>query len=76
LTFNDDELLRRIRPDPADSWDEEFKLEQEDRNPDELFSRLIEISSVQHKESHRPHFRELFRVGRTRQTAALDGHFV
>ena len=76
MTFNDDELLRRIRSDPADSWVEESKLEQEDRNPDELFIRLIKASSVQHKESHRPHFRKLFRIDRTRQTAALGGHFV
>lgn len=76
MTFNDDELLRRIRRDPADSWDEEFKLEQEDSNPDELFSRLIKASSVQHKESHHPHFRELLRIDRTRQTAGLDAHFV
>lgn len=76
MTSNDDELLRRIRRDPADSWDEEFKLEQEDSNPAELFSRLIETSSVQHKESRHQHFRELFRVGRTRQTTGLGGHFV
>ena len=76
MTSNDNELVQHIRRDPADSWDEEFKLEQEDSNPDELFSRLIETSSVQHKESRQQHFRELFRVGRTRQTPELGGHFV
>lgn len=76
MTSNDNELVQRIRRDPADSWDEEFKLEQEDSNPDELLSRLIETSSVQHKESRHQHFRELFRLGRTRQTAGLGGHFV
>lgn len=76
MTSNDDELLRRIRRDPADSWDEEFKLEQEDSNPDELFTMLIEALSVQYKESRHQHFRDLFRVDRTRQTAGLGGHFV
>ena len=62
MTSNDDELVRRIKRDLADSCDEEFKLQREDSCPDELSSQLIKTSSVKHKENRHQHFHVLFRV--------------
>ncbi len=62
LTFQDDELVRRIRRDLADSYDEEFELELEDRNVDELAASGIDTDSSTYKEQRRSYFRELFRM--------------
>lgn len=62
MNSNDDELVQRIRRDLADSYDEEFELELEDRNLDDLSDGTIDTSSVQYKESRRQYFRELFRM--------------
>jgi polyphosphate kinase 2 len=62
LNSNDDELVQRITRDLADSYDEEFELELEDRNLDELPDSLLDTASVQYKESRRQYFRELFRM--------------
>ena len=61
LNPNEDELVQRIRRDLADSYDEEFELELEDRNVDELENQTdAELTS--YKESRRLYFRELFRM--------------
>ena len=59
---NDDELVQRIRRDLADSYDEEFELELEDRNLDELEGSALDVESTQYKESRRLYFKELFRM--------------
>lgn len=59
---NDDELVQRIRRDLADSYDEEFELELEDRNLDELEDSGLDVESTQYKESRRLYFKELFRM--------------
>ena len=61
-SHDDDELLRRIRRDLADSYDEEFELELEDRNVDELDSSGVDTESAAYKEQRRRYFRELFRM--------------
>jgi polyphosphate kinase 2 len=62
LTSQDDDLVRRIRRDLADSYDEEFELELEDRNLDELAGSGIDTESSTYKEQRRSYFRELFRM--------------
>jgi polyphosphate kinase 2 len=62
LISKDDELVQRIRRDLIDGYDEEFELELEDRNLDELADTSLDTSSVQYKESRRRYFRELFRM--------------
>ena len=62
MNSNDEALVQRIRRDLADSYDEEFELELEDRNLDELADSTLDTSSVQYKENRRQYFRELFRM--------------
>ena len=62
VNASDEELIRRIRRDLADSYDEEFELELEDRNLDEMAESSADIDSSQYKESRRVYFRELFRM--------------
>jgi polyphosphate kinase 2 len=62
LNTSDDELVQRIKRDLVDSYDEEFELELEDRNLDELNDSTMDTSSAQYKESRRQYFRELFRM--------------
>jgi len=62
VNSSDDELIRRIRRDLADSYDEEFELELEDRNLDEMAESTVDIDSAEYKESRRVYFRELFRL--------------
>ena len=62
MNTNDDELVQRIRRDLADSYDEEFELELEDRKIDELNDSTLDTSSPEYKQSRRQYFRELFRM--------------
>jgi polyphosphate kinase 2 len=62
LNSNQEELVQRIRRDLTDSYDEEFELELEDRNLDELADSTLDTSSTEYKESRRLYFRELFRM--------------
>ncbi len=62
MTSQDDDLVRRIRRDLADSYDEEFELELEDRNVDALAGSGIDTESGAYKEQRRSYFRELFRM--------------
>lgn len=62
MNSNQEELVQRIRRDLTDSYDEEFELELEDRNLDELADSTLDTSSTEYKESRRLYFRELFRM--------------
>ncbi len=62
MTSSDDDLVQRIRRDLADSDDEEFELELEDRNLDELAGSTLDVDSDVYKEQRRRYFRELFRM--------------
>ncbi|MES2068859.1 MAG: polyphosphate kinase 2 [Pseudomonadota bacterium] len=59
--MNEEELVRRIHRELADSYDEEMELEIEDRNFDEL-SGEPSRRSEEEKEYRRQYFRELFRL--------------
>jgi polyphosphate kinase 2 len=58
----DDELMRRIRNDLIDSYDEELEMELEDRTVAELTGSEVPAHSTQDKENRRLYFRELFRL--------------
>jgi len=62
LTSHDDDLVQRIRRDLVDSYDEEFEMELEDRNVDELAGGGVDTESSAYKEQRRRYFRELFRM--------------
>ena len=62
MESSDDELIRRIRRDLADSYDEEFELDLEDRNLDEMADSGVDTESQQYRDSRRVYFRELFRL--------------
>ena len=62
MTSQDNDLVRRIRRDLADSYDEEFELEIEDRKVDELAESGIDTESAAYREQRRSYFRELFRM--------------
>jgi len=61
LLSNDQELIRRIHADLADSYDEELELELDDRSVDAIAGIDVD-SSETHKEARRQYFRELFRL--------------
>ena len=58
----DEELMRRIRNDLIDSYDEELEMELEDRTIAELTGAEAPSHSAQDKENRRQYFRELFRL--------------
>ena len=58
----DEELMRRIRNDLIDSYDEELEMELEDRTVAELTGAEAPAHSAQDKENRRQYFRELFRL--------------
>ena len=60
--LSDPELMRRIRNDLIDSYDEELEMELEDRTIDELVGDGNASRSQQDKEDRRQYFRELFRL--------------
>ena len=62
LTLSDPELMRRIRNDLLDSYDEELEMELEDRTFEELAGDGKASRSQQDKEDRRQYFRELFRL--------------
>ena len=62
MNATDKALIQRIKHDLADSYDEEFELELEDRNLDALAESGLDISSESYKEERRRYFRELFRM--------------
>jgi polyphosphate kinase 2 len=60
----DDEVMRRIRHDLIDSYDEELEMELEDRTVDQLTGEesFSPGEQAQEKERRRQYFRELFRL--------------
>jgi len=61
LSDNDQDLIRRIRADLADSFDEELELELDDRNVEDI-SGISTEPDEDYKESRRRYFRELFKL--------------
>jgi polyphosphate kinase 2 len=62
LKSSDEELMRRIRNDLIDSYDEELEMELEDRTLDQLTGEEPDNQQAQDKDSRRQYFRELFRL--------------
>ena len=66
MSSSDEELMRRIRNDLIDSYDEELEMEIEDRAVAELIGEEQAARSprdaAQEKEDRRQYFRELFRL--------------
>jgi polyphosphate kinase len=61
LSTPEKELIRRIRADLADSFDEELELELDDRQVDDVAGQSDDPDD-DYKESRRRYFRELFRL--------------
>jgi polyphosphate kinase 2 len=55
-----EELIRRIREDVMDGYDEEFEMELEDRSIEELAA--TGVRSAPEREARRQYFRDLFRL--------------
>ena len=62
MKSSDEELMRRIRHDLIDSYDEELEMELEDRTVAELTGEELPAYTAQDKEDRRQYFRELFRL--------------
>ena len=62
MNSSDEELLRRIRNDLIDSYDEELEMELEDRTVAQLTGDGPHRHGAKDKESRRQYFRELFRL--------------
>ena len=58
----DEELMRRIRHDLIDSYDEELEMELEDQTVAQLTGEALLSFGDQDKERRRQYFRELFRL--------------
>jgi polyphosphate kinase 2 len=61
LLSNDQELIRRIHADLADSYDEELELELDDRSVDEI-AGVVSTPDEARKQARQNYFRELFRL--------------
>jgi len=62
VSSSEEELIRRIRSDMLDSFDEELEMELDDHNHDELADALTPEEAIQHRADRRTYFRELFRM--------------
>ena len=62
MTSIDEALMRRIRNDLIDSYDEELEMELEDSAFAELTGEDAPGHSAQDKAARRQYFRELFRM--------------
>ena len=62
MKVDDDEWVQRIRRELADSYDEEFELELEDRNIEEFEGSGVDTASAAYRASRRRYFQELFRM--------------
>jgi polyphosphate kinase len=62
VNSSNEELVRRIRNDLIDSYDEELEMELEDRSAGELTGDAPLTQTAQDKENRRQYFRELFRL--------------
>lgn len=62
MDSSDEELMRRIRSDLIDSYDEELEMELDDRTMDQFAGEEPAGHSGSDKEGRRQYFRELFRL--------------
>ena len=62
MSSSEEEMIRRIRSDMLDSYDEELEMELDDHNQDELADALSPEENAQHRADRRTYFRELFRM--------------
>jgi polyphosphate kinase 2 len=62
LIASDSQLIRRIHADLADSYDEEFELERDDRPSAEFASSMESGASDEARTNRERYFRELFRL--------------
>ena len=62
MNSSDEELIRRIRHDLIDSYDEELEMELEDRSLAQLTGEEQVSQTDADKENRRQYFRELFRL--------------
>jgi len=62
MSKSDEELVRRIREDLRDDFDEELELEFDDRNEDRGDHGELTAMSDADKDARRGYFRELFRL--------------
>ncbi len=62
MSSSEEEMIRRIRSDMLDSYDEELEMELDDHNQDELADGLNPELTAQQKQDRRTYFRELFRM--------------
>jgi polyphosphate kinase 2 len=62
LGSDDEDLVRRIRRDLADGYDEELELELEDRNLDQLEEAGTDVDDADYKQARRQYFKALFEM--------------
>ena len=62
MNSSNEELMRRIRNDLIDSYDEELEMELEDRSGDGPIGDTSLTQTAQDRENRRQYFRELFRL--------------
>jgi polyphosphate kinase len=62
MTKDHEQLIKRIREELNDSYDEERELEHEDQNIDEITHALLATETEEYRESRRVYFKELFRM--------------
>ena len=60
--MSEEELMRRLRGDLLDGFDEELEMELEDRNIDAVAGVLTDAAD--YKAARQQYFRELFRLQR------------
>ncbi|MDO5692349.1 MAG: polyphosphate kinase 2 [Pseudomonadota bacterium] len=60
MTVSEEELIKRLRGDLLDGYDEELEMELEDRNIDAVAGLLTD--SPEYKSARQRYFRELFRL--------------
>ena len=62
MNASNEELMRRIRNDLIDSYDEELEMALEDRSAGDLTGDTSPNQTTQDKDNRRQYFRELFRL--------------
>lgn len=62
MTKDHEQLIKRIREELTDSYDEERELEHDDHDTDQITHALLAPETDAYTESRRVYFRELFRM--------------
>lgn len=62
MTKDQEKLIKRIREELNDRFDEERELERDDHDSDEISQALLATETEEYGESRRVYFRELFRM--------------